>query len=65
MTPQQTLIELRLGGDLTGFIRRNRAEGKGWRPIAVEISDRTGISVSHEAVRQWYGESTPLARIAS
>lgn len=58
MTAQQTLIELRLGTDLTGFISRERAAGKGWRPIATEISERTGIQVSHETVRKWHIEAS-------
>lgn len=58
VTPQQTLIEIRLGGDLAGFIERERAKGRGWRPIAAEISERSRIPVSYETVRQWHRRFT-------
>lgn len=61
VTPQQTLIEIRLGGDLAGFVHRSRAEGKAWRPIAAEISEKTRIAVSHETLRQWYPDTADVA----
>jgi hypothetical protein len=56
VTPQQTLVEIRLGEPLAKFIAKRRAAGKGWRPIAADISTRTAVKVSHETVRNWYLE---------
>jgi hypothetical protein len=32
------------------------AAGMSWRQIADDIAGRAGVSVSHESLRQWYGE---------
>lgn len=55
VTPTQQLVELRLGGDLPGFLARKRATEPptSWRNIATEITERTGLPVSYEAVRTW------------
>ena len=54
MTPTQKLIELRIGGDLPGFISRARSEGQSWRQIAADLTKRTGLTVSYETVRTWH-----------
>ena len=65
VTPQQTLIEIRLGGDLAGYVARSRADRKGWRPIAEAISKQTGLAVSHETLRVWYGGGQRTTRRAA
>jgi len=65
VTPQQTLIEIRLGGDLAGYVARSRADRKGWRPIAEAISKQTGLAVSHETLRVWYGGAQRPVRTAA
>lgn len=69
VTPTQQLVELRLGGDLPGFLARKRASNPpvSWRNIAAEITERTGLPVSYEAVRTWSRElvDTPDAAVAS
>lgn len=61
VTPQQTLIEIRIGGDLAGFVARQRSEGRAWRPIATEISAKARIQVSHETLRKWYPDTESAA----
>lgn len=58
-TPLQTLVEERLGEPLHDFINRHRAPeprplpGKSWRSLAAEITDLTGVTVTHETLRLW------------
>jgi hypothetical protein len=56
MTPYQQLIEIRLGGDLAGYITRGRAAGTSWRRMAADIEQRTGLKVSRETLRGWVDE---------
>ena len=30
--------------------------GEGWRTISTHVRNTTGISVSHETLRRWYGK---------
>lgn len=46
-------IEDKLGAPLATFIAAGRADGMSWRRLATEISEQTGIEVSHEALRIW------------
>lgn len=48
------LVELRLGGDLAGYLQRARDDGQSWRKIAADVSRRTGMKVSHESMREWH-----------
>lgn len=48
------LIELKLGADLATEVARARAAGQGWRTIAQAISERSGVTVSHESLRSWF-----------
>lgn len=57
VTPTQQLVELRLGGDLPGFLARARENKRSWRAIAGDITERTGLPVSYEAVRMWHRQT--------
>lgn len=56
MTPMQQLVEIRLGGDLPGYLERNRAEKVSLRRISADIERRTGIPVNRETLRGWCQE---------
>lgn len=45
---------------LATIVRAARAgdQPTGWRSIAEDISTRSGETVSHEAVRQWFTDDT-------
>lgn len=51
--PLKALIEERLGEPVERFIRDRRKPRKSLRDIAAEIAERTGVTVSYEAVRLW------------
>lgn len=55
LTPTQALVEIRLGGSVLVYLTELRLEGLSWREVADELYDRTGVAVSHEALRQWCG----------
>lgn len=55
LTPTQALIEIRLGGSVAAYLLGLRLEGLSWREVADRLYDRTGVTVSHEALRQWCG----------
>lgn len=46
-------IEDKLGRSLGDFIAAGRAQGLSWRKLATDVSEQTGIEVSHEALRIW------------
>lgn len=48
-----TLIEERLDGTLAELIAARRP-ATSWRDIAAEITQTTGIQVSHEVLRLWF-----------
>jgi hypothetical protein len=49
------LIEARLDGTLAEYVAA-RWPYKGWRKIAADIYDETGITVSHASLRQWFAD---------
>lgn len=53
-TIKQQLVEMKLGRDLSQYVRIRQAEGLGWRRIADDLKRDTGILVSHEALRSWF-----------
>lgn len=55
MTPKRELIQLRLGRDLAAYVGDARAQGRDWRTIAADLTAVTGVRVSHETVRAWFG----------
>lgn len=55
MTATKQLIDDRLvGRSLDAVVSRMRRNGDGWRAIAREIGELTGVHVSSETVRRWY-----------
>lgn len=56
-THLQQLIQAKLGTrDLSQYVRIRYAEGLGWRRIAADLERDTGLLVSHEALRTWFGQ---------
>lgn len=62
MTPTRTylLIEERLGEPLSAFVLGLRADERSWYYIARKLRERTGVSISYEAVRQWFADSATV-----
>lgn len=60
-TAQHDLIEAKLptGETLRAFVAKRRRRGAGWRSIANELSDTTGVYTSHTTLRRWFGASEP------
>ncbi len=52
-TDRYTLIQLRLGRDLAGYITQARRDQRSYRRIAADLRTITGMPVTYEAVRQW------------
>lgn len=48
------LLEDRLGEPLEGFVVARRP-ATSWRLIAYEITQRTGLDLTGEALRGWFG----------
>lgn len=42
--------------DLAAAVRAELEAGGSWRTVADFVSEATGLRVSHEALRQWYGQ---------
>ena len=55
MTPKQMLLEHMYPGDVAAYVATELADGRSWREVAGAVSLATGLSVSHESLRQWYG----------
>jgi hypothetical protein len=55
-TAKQQYADHLLGGKLAEFVAERRAAGAGWRRIATDLRETTGISASHETVRSWFPE---------
>lgn len=56
------LIEERLDGTtLADYIRSRRPAPATWRQLAAEIKEKTGVNVSYETLRSWFGESGSAA----
>lgn len=49
----------KLGRDLGTYVTGLRTAGFSWREIADNLHERTGITVSYEALRGWYGHREP------
>lgn len=62
-TAQHDLIEAKLptGETLRAFVAKRRRRGAGWRSIANELSDTTGVHTSHTTLRRWFGGREPRA----
>lgn len=55
MTATQRLADHLLGGNLDEYVAKRRAKGDSWRRISLDLRDDTGVEVTSEAVRGWYG----------
>lgn len=58
------LLEHRLGTSLADFVAERRGESirppASWRAIATELTQRTGVYVTHASLRLWFAdESAP------
>lgn len=53
MTPKQQLIEMKLGEPLLPFIESHRADGASWDTIARTVSQRTGVTVTDQTIRNY------------
>ena len=62
-TPTQALASVQLGEDVFQWIaeRRNGRPQWSWRLIAEELAERTGVSVTGEAIRQWMADPEQVA----
>ena len=58
-TPTRELIELRLTGQsLAAYVARKRRAGWGWRRIADDLYETSGVAVSHTTIARWFPEKT-------
>lgn len=54
---KRQLIEDRLGRPLADFVaerHRPYVRNSGWRTIAADVKEATGVVVSHETLRAWF-----------
>lgn len=60
---KRQLAELIYDGDLPAFVADMRVKGASWRIIAGEVNAnlKRRATVTHESLRQWYGEPTDPA----
>lgn len=56
-TDRQQLIQAKLGVPLADYVKskRNRRKRESWRRIALLIRDETGIDVTGQTLRGWFG----------
>lgn len=52
-------VETLLGQPLVALVVARRSEGASWRGIAREITDKTGVNVTHETLRSWCPDPEP------
>jgi hypothetical protein len=52
-SPLYQLLEARLNGSLADFVAA-RWPLKGWRKVAEELSQETGVAIGHETLRLWF-----------
>lgn len=50
-----TLIADRLGEPLPGYVIGKREQGQSWHRIALDLYERTGVLVTDETLRRWFG----------
>lgn len=62
-TPLYELADTLLGGDLRGWVLRQRAAGKSWRRTAQALAEATDrkVDVTHETIRMWFVETNEPA----
>lgn len=49
------MIEARLDGTLAEYVEQSRPSTS-WRDMATDLTTRTGIEVSYEALRSWFAD---------
>lgn len=54
-TPLQSLLLAKFPGDLPAAVTAWREEGASWRTIAHRLKDATGVSITGESARNWWG----------
>lgn len=63
-TPLYELIEERLDEPLADLVQRHRRESirppASWRAIADEIGRKTGVGVTHTALRLWFADKASV-----
>lgn len=57
----QRLLDLKLGGKLAERVAELRADGLGFRLAARQITKETGVTVTGESLRNWYGSAEEQA----
>ena len=58
------MIEARIDGTLAEFIAARRPQ-MGWRSIAKDIDQRTGIWVSGETLRLWFADRVTVETVVT
>lgn len=53
-SPHYEFLQIRLGRDLSVYIAEARRDKRGWRTIAADLSEVTGVTVSYETLRTWF-----------
>ena len=63
-TAQHDLIEVKLppGETVRAFVAKRRRHGAGWRSLANQLCDQTGVYTSHTTLRRWFGDSVPAKK---
>ncbi len=60
-SPKRLLMEHLYDGDLAADVAAHLTAGTSWREIAERVSARTGVTVSYESLRQWFGPQQDAA----
>lgn len=60
-TPKQMLLEHLYDGPLRSDVTALLNAGASWREVAERVTTRTGVSISYESLRQWYGTPEQVA----
>lgn len=54
------LIEDRLDGTLAELVQTGISDGKGWRALARDVHDKTGIEVSRMTLAEWFKDRVQI-----
>jgi hypothetical protein len=49
------LVDARLDGKLVEYVAEHRATTS-WRTMAADLTERTGVQVTHETLRGWFAD---------
>ena len=58
---KRLLIEERIGCDLAAFVHDLRQDGAPWTVIASRIERLTGVTITHQTLINWFGDSVSAA----